>query len=164
MEVGSLRGDRVTLRAWRAGDADWYVAARDEAVLAFTTERDELTVAEVVAAIEAARTSRSTAAFAIEDEHNRLVGNIAAEITDGAADISYFLAPDGRGRGLVTDAIRTVVRWLRSQPVASVRAVTANGNDASAASLARAGFQPAGPTEHPQLGPSTRWELALAAG
>ncbi|WP_035812808.1 GNAT family N-acetyltransferase [Jiangella gansuensis] len=131
MEVGRLRGDRVTLRAWRAGDADWYVAARDETVLAFTTERDELTV---------------------------------AEITDGAAEISYFLAPDGRGRGLVTDAIRTVVRWLRSQPVAFVRAVTTNGNDASAASLTRAGFQPAGVTEHLQLGPSTRWELALAAG
>ncbi|WP_157987970.1 GNAT family N-acetyltransferase [Jiangella endophytica] len=107
MEIGAVTGERTTLRPWRADDAAWYVAARDDQVLAFTTERADLTVAEVVAAIEAAHASDSTAAFAIEDEHHRLVGNLAAEITGDTAEISYFLAPDGRGRGLMIDAIRT---------------------------------------------------------
>lgn len=164
VEVETVTGERTTLRPWRAGDAAWYVEARDDTVLAFTTERADLTADDVVAAIEAADASDSVAAFAIEDDQRRLVGNLAVEIDGDVAEVSYFLAPAGRGRGLMTDALRSVTGWLRSRDVGTVRAVTARGNDASAAALVRAGFRAAGETEHPRLGPSTRWELTLRAG
>ena len=40
-----------TLRPWEQADAAWYVAARDEEVFRWTTERRDLTVAETAAAI-----------------------------------------------------------------------------------------------------------------
>lgn len=159
-----MTGERTTLRPWRADDAAWYVAARDDTVLAFTTERADLTADDVAAAIEAAHASDTVAAFAIEDEQHHLVGNLAVEIDGDTAEVSYFLAPAGRGRGLMTDALRAVTGWLLSRGIGTVRAVTARGNDASAAALVRVGFRAAGPTDHPRLGPSTRWELTPAAG
>ncbi|ACQ82071.1 GCN5-related protein N-acetyltransferase [Beutenbergia cavernae DSM 12333] len=160
MDVPTLAGEAVTLRAWRLEDADWYVTARDDTVFTFTTERRDLTAADVVRAIERARSSATTAAFAIEDERGALVGNLALELDD-TAGVSYFLAPAGRGRGLATDAVRTALGWLRSLLVTEVRAVTAADNVASSALLERLGFRPVGDVEHECLGPSTRWALEL---
>lgn len=161
VKVDTLVGDRVTLRAWDPNDADWYVTVRDDAVFEFTTERPELTAPEVVEAIELARASDSTAAFAVDDEHGGLVGNLAIEITQTTAEVSYFIAPIGRRRGLATDAVRTAVQWLRSRSISEARAITANGNDASSALLTRIGFQPIGDVDHPRLGPSKQWAMDL---
>ena len=159
-----MSGERVTLRPWSLDDAGWYVEARDEIVFRYTTERRDLLVTEVIHAIEQARTSAAFAAFAIADEDGDLVGNLAIDFRGDTAEISYFLAPDGRHRGLATDAVKVALHWLRGEGVQQVVAVVARDNDASARVLKRAGLTPAGSVEHPRLGPSVRWNLLLQSG
>jgi [ribosomal protein S5]-alanine N-acetyltransferase len=160
VEVERLAGDRVTLRAWTHADADWYVEARDDVVYRFTTERPDLTSEEVREAIDRTRLSPSSVAFAIDDDGGTLIGSLAVDIDENSAEISYFVGPPGRHRGLATDAVCTVVRWLASCDIREVVAVVARENAASARVLERVGFVPAGPVEHPRLGPAVRWTTA----
>src|SRR5215204_6270897 len=118
--VKEVLGDEIRLRPWTGADAEWYVAARDEEVFRFTTERRDLTGAEVTAAIERARDDPTTAAFAITDRDGTLVGNLAITMNGTFADLSYFLAPAGRGRGLATDAVRAAVGWLADRGTTEV--------------------------------------------
>lgn len=163
MEVPSLVGVRVRLQPWSEQDAAWYVHARDDIVLRFTTERTDLTSAEVVSAIKEARSDPSVAAFAIvEDATDVLVGNLAIELKDGFADLSYFLAPSGRGRGFASDAVRTAIDWVRTLGVREMVAVVAVDNCASLSLLARVGFVREGMVKHRKWGHVTRWRLPLA--
>lgn len=161
MNVEPLRGERCTLRQWKPDDAPWYVDARDDAVFEFTTERRDLTEAEVRAAIEEAVRNPSAVPLAIEDVDGKLVGNLAADIVGDTAEISYFLSPAGRGRGVAGDAVSTLVRWLAHQRVRRAVAVVAIANERSALLLERVGFVPTGRAEHERLGPCTEWELRL---
>lgn len=59
----------------------------------------------------------------------------------GRVEIGYGLAPSGRGRGLMTDAVRAAIRWGSDQPM--VRCIWASpdgDNIASIAVLERAGL------------------------
>jgi RimJ/RimL family protein N-acetyltransferase len=161
VDVKAVSGERVALRPWTRDDADWYVDARDDAVFRFTTEREDLTIADVLEGIERARASPTLAAFAIDDESGRLVGNLAIEIDGDRAELSYFLAPAGRGRGLATDAVRTAVGWLAGRGIRQVVAVVMADNARSARVVQRAGFAPSGPIKHPSLGHAVRWVLHL---
>jgi RimJ/RimL family protein N-acetyltransferase len=59
----------------------------------------------------------------------------------GRVEIGYGLAPSGRGRGLMTDAIRAALRWAQSSPaVTEVWAGVDEDNAASIRVLERAGF------------------------
>jgi len=98
--------DEVLLRPWQVADATWYVEARDEEVLRWTTERRDLTVEETEDAIQAVNARDDVASFAIIDTScNELVGNIAAvkdESDVREAEVMYWLAASGRGRGIAT--------------------------------------------------------------
>jgi ribosomal-protein-alanine N-acetyltransferase len=59
----------------------------------------------------------------------------------GRIEIGYGSAPSGRGRGLMTDAVRAAVQWAASQPgVRCVWAGVDHDNLASIRVLERAGF------------------------
>lgn len=59
----------------------------------------------------------------------------------GEVEIGYGLAPSGRGRGLMTDAVRAAIRWGNGRPdVRCIWASTAGDNLASIAVLERAGL------------------------
>ena len=164
MDVPTLVGDRARLRPWSHDDATWYVESRDELVLVWTTESASTTAEEVRTAIAETAAADDVAAFAICDAADRLVGNVAAVLDGRCADVSYFLAPDGRGRGLASDAVGLVVDWLvGSGRVDLVSATVAVGNEASQAVLRRCGFREMGEAMHPTLGASTRWEWSAAA-
>ena len=71
----------------------------------------------------------------------RALGWVQATVSSGVAVIAYAIVPSERGRGVATDALRTVTRWLYEQP--GITAVEANidpENRASQAVAAKAGF------------------------
>lgn len=107
--------DEVLLRPWQVADAKWYVEARDAEVLRWTTERRDLTIEETEDAIQAVNARDDVASFAIFDTScNELVGNIAAvkdESHAREAELMYWLAESGRGRGIATKAVRLLCDW-----------------------------------------------------
>ena len=109
-----LQSGAVLLRPWQVEEARWYVEARDEEVFQWTTERRTLTVAEAEDAIAKAN-GLGLFCFAIFDlERQELAGNLAlVRDTDDpqCAEVMYWLAPQGRGRGLAGQAVRLVCQW-----------------------------------------------------
>lgn len=83
-------------------------------------------------------------------EHDKVVGMVnfwrAGDYFDGKADpedygFGYFLAPSARGRGLVTDSLRTLMDIaVKSLPVKRFIAFCEQNNDASGIVLQKAGF------------------------
>ena len=110
----TLSGNGFFLRPWRIEDAEWYVHSRDEEVFKWTTEKRDLTVEETRAAIERVNITPNAVCLAIaETRSERLLGNIALTIAeDGqSAEIMYWLAPVGRGRGIATNAVSLLCDW-----------------------------------------------------
>lgn len=140
-----LHNDHVTLRAWKSGDARWYVEARDEEVFAWTTESRTLTVEETIAAIEKLPGRTDCVSFAITDTRTQeLLGNIALvlDLTDTSAEIMYWLAPIGRGRGIASQAVGLLCRWGFSElGLTEVSLQTHRDNWRSQRVAERAGFQ-----------------------
>ncbi|MCI3931451.1 GNAT family N-acetyltransferase [Streptomyces sp. AN091965] len=61
---------------------------------------------------------------------------------EGWAEVGYDLAPEARGNGYATQALRALSRWALDLPdVRGIRAVVDEGNTASEAVLLRAGFE-----------------------
>jgi RimJ/RimL family protein N-acetyltransferase len=49
----------------------------------------------------------------IDAATGRVAGSIGAhDLLDGVAEVGYWTTPAARGRGLTTDALRTLTRWL----------------------------------------------------
>lgn len=101
------------LRTWSASDAEWYVdQVSDPDIQRFTTERDDLTVAEFRAALRAMEERADQAGFvALDLGTGERLANIAAERQGEAAVLSYWVAPEGRGRGVGTEALRLMSTW-----------------------------------------------------
>ena len=84
--------------------------------------------------------------FVIEDAASRaLVGSIAIHRgpdEPGKAAVGYWLAPEARGRGAATRAVRLVVHWAFTVEPSLVRMelLTLVGNEASGRVALRAGF------------------------
>ncbi|MEM7114412.1 MAG: GNAT family N-acetyltransferase [Chloroflexota bacterium] len=139
-----LRSERLMLRRWCKDDAPWYVASRDEAVFQWTTERRELTVAETEAAIEAVNGSDDVVSLAIVDAaDNNLLGNLALVLApdEETAEMMYWLAQDGRGRGIATESVQLVSEWaLATLGLKTVWLKTRTDNVASQRVAERAGY------------------------
>lgn len=141
----SLGGHIVWLRLWEVDDAAWYVAARDEEVFRWTTESREIDVEDVREVLRRHRAHPRWIGLAITDAGSgNLLGNIALMPLDerpGDAEISYWLAPAGRGRGAATEAVTLLVDWAFTEG-AFHRIIlrTKPGNERSQAVARRAGF------------------------
>jgi [ribosomal protein S5]-alanine N-acetyltransferase len=144
-----LAGQRVTLRQWQPEEAEWYVSARDEEIFRFTTEHRGLTADVARANIAACLTDPSCIGYAIvETATGELAGNIAMsplDLEDERAEVMYWLAPSARRRGLVTDAVRTLVAWaFDALPIAEVELLTDPENEPSQRVAERCGFASVG--------------------
>jgi len=99
----------------------------------------------VAFAAEAWSTGREPT-FVIADSASRtLVGTIAIHRRSdepGKAAVGYWLAPEARGRGAATRAVRLVVRWAFTVEPNLIRMelLTLVGNEASGRVALRAGF------------------------
>ncbi|MDJ0953934.1 MAG: GNAT family protein [Acidimicrobiia bacterium] len=128
------------LRPWRTQDAVWYLDARDEEILRWTTEPVELTVADFATGL-AKLDGRSRAGFAIVDEDGDLVGNVAAVRTGTTADLSYWVASAARGRGAATFALVAMTQWVADNwPVSRLELQINPDNLASTVVAERAGY------------------------
>ena len=80
---------------------------------------------------------------------------------EGEVEIGYSLLPETRGQGYATELVRALLEHAFTHPdVQRVVAHTAEGNEASAAVLTRAGFSPAGSGAEPG---SLRFEILRGA-
>ncbi len=141
-----LPGPTVLLRRWETEDAGWYVAARDDEVFRWTSEPRDLSVHAVREAIQGNRQHPRWVGLAIADAASGvLLGNIAlrpARERPHEGEISYWLAPQGRGRGAATEAVRLLVEWaLHSGAFRRVTLHTKPANSRSQAVALRAGFR-----------------------
>jgi RimJ/RimL family protein N-acetyltransferase len=143
VDVPHLDDGGVALRPWSLDDAQWYAdCARDAEVQRFTSDRADLTAADVAAAIGRAGADPDSAAFLVADAvtGDRL-GNIALGRAGGAGSLSYWVAPGARGRGVAGRAIALVTRWAFAElGLDVVRLWTHVDNAPSRAAAERAGF------------------------
>jgi RimJ/RimL family protein N-acetyltransferase len=102
------------LRPWSAEDGGWYIAQlSDPQIQRFTTERTDTTIEDFTAALDALNSDTDQAGFAIvEARTGELAGNLAASRDGGTADIHYWIAVDKRRRGLASDALAQMCRWI----------------------------------------------------
>lgn len=132
------------LREWVPGDGEWYVAQLvDPDIRRFTSESPSTTADDFRAALAGYRDRADWAGFAVVDpETGELAGNIAAMLDGGTAEVSYWLAPAARGRGLATLAVlelraRLGERW----PGCDLALWTHSANIASQRVAVGAGFR-----------------------
>jgi RimJ/RimL family protein N-acetyltransferase len=142
-----LKGEGVVLRAWRMEDAPAVAeACQDPEIarwLAFVPQPYNSDDARryIQDCIEASDDRRP---FAITDaETGALIGSIDMRITRlGAGHIGYWMAPEARGRGRTTAALRALSRWaIEELGLGRVELATDLDNIASQRVAEKAGFQ-----------------------
>jgi RimJ/RimL family protein N-acetyltransferase len=142
-----LSGRGVTLRLWTPDDAEWYVESRDDETFQFTTESPDLTVDAARKAIEAYLNDPTYAGFAIIDlASGKLTGNVSLvprDTTCLVAEVSYWLAPSARERGLATAAVELLCKWAFGHlpSLSRIEALTLPENSSSRSVAKRAGFR-----------------------
>jgi len=141
-----LCADNFLLRPWKIEDAIWYVESRDEEVFRWTKEKRDLTVEEVEEGIRQANSNPDAICLAIVDNKSmELLGNIALAFRENnrkSAEIMYWLAPRGRGRGIAASSVKLICQWaFDSLALERVTLKTLAGNIRSQLVAKRAGFQ-----------------------
>jgi RimJ/RimL family protein N-acetyltransferase len=138
----------VRLRAWTERDvpAAWR-ATQDPLITRFTRVPEGQTEDDVrayVAALEPDRRAGEHLGLVIADPADDLLGMISLLRIDwdaARAEIGYWLAPWGRGRGAATRAVILLAHWaLRTLAFARLELRVETGNAASQAVAERAGF------------------------
>jgi RimJ/RimL family protein N-acetyltransferase len=155
-ENGSMDGepgtiltvDDLVLRPWRPADAPAVLAVcQDPEIARWVTIPQPFLPADADAFIENARSmwrDGTGAPFAIVDaSDDRLLGAVTRFGPDGhQATFGLWLAPDARGRGVGTRALRLAADWTFATTKAiRLDAYIMVGNDASNRMTERAGFQ-----------------------
>jgi [ribosomal protein S5]-alanine N-acetyltransferase len=110
-----MNDDPAILRDWSPGDGAWYAAQlTDPDIQRFTSEQATTTAADFRAALEALRRNANQAGFAIVDASSgELAGNIAADrVSPDLAEVSYWVAPGFRRRGLASHALTQLCTWI----------------------------------------------------
>lgn len=148
MEPVVLRGERVVLSTPVDTDVDAiYAACQDADIQRYTTvpsPYERRHAEQFVPKVAQGWADDSERTWAIRDGE-ALVGMIGLyRLGAGGAEIGYWMAPEARGRGLLTEAARLVVEWgFDSDGMAleriEWRAVV--GNAASARAGQRLGFR-----------------------
>jgi RimJ/RimL family protein N-acetyltransferase len=142
-----LTGSKVLLRPWTAADADAvFAACQDAEIQRWTTVPSPYGRPDAVGyvtEVAAAAWERGGAEFAVvERATGALAGAIGAHgMTDGIAHVGYWTASAARGRGLTSDALRTLTAWfLRDRGAARVELVVEPANLGSVRVAEAAGF------------------------
>ena len=110
--------DRLVLRPWRADDAAFVRAAFECPAIQRWHVRRMDTDEEACAWVAGWRTrwqGETDASWAIVGRHDdQPVGQVGlrtVELAQASAQLSYWVAPAGRGAGVAVRAVRAVVRW-----------------------------------------------------
>ncbi len=144
MNESGLHDEVVRLREWADEDAAWYVdSVRDPLIQRFTSESPALEAGQVLAAIVRLRASDADAGFVICDAvTGARLGNIALARDGRAGEVSYWVAAEGRGRGVATRALALFSAWsFRVAGLDELRLEVHRDNLASQRVAVRAGYQ-----------------------
>ena len=148
-----IRTERLVLRRPRADDLAAIVeACQDPDIPRFipfvpTPYGDENGRA-FLDAVERAWQESDERTFAICGEDDVLIGAVTVRLREGGT-VGYWLRASARGQGLMTEAVRAVVRWARDEGgIGQLFLWTHPDNHASQAVAARAGFVRTGLAEH----------------
>jgi RimJ/RimL family protein N-acetyltransferase len=166
-EPTTLHTDRLTLRPPGADDADGASAAVDDEVRrwmpwaqGYTRERALRWCVE-----EAYRDSvRETHFVIVPRETGRFAGVIGigrADWESRVAETGYWLGPDGRGNGYITEAVREVARYVFGLGFHRLELLAATGNTGSQRVAERAGFTHEGVLRSARLVPGGRSDMVL---
>jgi [ribosomal protein S5]-alanine N-acetyltransferase len=146
--VEGISDEVIRLRLRTDADTPAIVAAcRDPDIARFTRvpdSYDETTAGEWAAESQRQRDAGAglhlIVAGADEDD---LLGSIGIRVSadDGRCDLGYWLAPWGRGRGVMTRAVRLLSRWtFQTLPVERIEVTIEPENSHSRAVVERAGY------------------------
>jgi RimJ/RimL family protein N-acetyltransferase len=134
----------VRLCAWTDDDAAWYAdTARDPLIQRFTSDSPTLTAEQVRAAIARQRGSDSESGFLVRDERDGTrLANVALLHDGTTGEVSYWVAPEARGRGVATRAITLISEWsFRALGLRELWLVAHRDNAASQRAAERAGYR-----------------------
>ncbi|HEY3508309.1 GNAT family N-acetyltransferase [Kribbella sp. NPDC051137] len=112
-----LAADHLTLRPWRAADADavrsafgcpdiqrWHVRRLD----------DRAETAEWIDQWAARWTAETAASWAVTDEADQVLGQVGLRtisLPESTASVSYWVVPGARGRSVAARAADALTRW-----------------------------------------------------
>ncbi len=136
----------VTLRAWEPEDAPGvFAACQDPELLRFLPVPQPYTEAAAREFVEIRRADwdgEDERSFAITDAATgRLLGSIARHRrARHRVEFGYWLAPEARGRGAATRALRLIADWSLAGGVLRLELFTHPDNHASGRVAERAGF------------------------
>lgn len=140
----NLADEAVHLRPWADEDAHWYAeASRDPLIQHFTTESPTLDGAQVLSAIRTLRTSTTDEGFVICDAvTGARLGNMALHHDGTSGEVSYWIAAEGRGRGIAARALALFSTWaFQTLPLNELWLSIHRDNIPSQKTADRAGYQ-----------------------
>ncbi len=145
-----LAGDVVLLRPWREADVTGVVLAfRDPVMQRFswrTAPYTETDARDYFAEQEEARLRGDELNFALVEPLDQAVvlGCVSlyeVQLDQGRAAVGYWLAPEARGRGVATLAVRLLARWAFAElGLARLELTCGPDNEASQHIADRCGF------------------------
>jgi RimJ/RimL family protein N-acetyltransferase len=139
----------ISLRPWRKADATCRVeASNDPLILEYTSVESDLTVAEAEEWI-VKRDSDMADGISIfmaiqESESEKFLGSLGLIDfiwNEGRAEIGYWMLPNGRGTGRLSELLNRFSSWaLESLPIARIDLFTNLDNFSSIRTAERAGY------------------------
>ncbi len=148
--VPPLAGDVVLLRPWREADVPGMVLAFSDPVMQRfswrTTPYTETDARDYFAEQEEARLRGDELNFALVEprDQNVVLGCVSlseVRLDQGCAAVGYWLAPEARGRGAATHAVRLLARWAFAElGLARLELTCGPDNEASRHVAERCGF------------------------
>jgi RimJ/RimL family protein N-acetyltransferase len=148
--IPPLADDVVLLRPWREADVPGMVLAFSDPVMQRfswrTTAYTETDACGSFAAQEEGRLRGDELNFALVEPHDQdvVLGGISLQevrLDRGCAAVGYWLAPEARGRGAATHAVRLLARWAFAElGLARLELTCGPGNQASQHVAERCGF------------------------
>lgn len=148
--VPRLAGDVVLLRPWGEADVPGMVLAFSDPVMQRfswrTTAFTETDARDYFAEQEVARLRGEELNFALAEPRDQDVVLGGASLYEvrldrGCAAVGYWLAPQARGRGLATHAVRLLARWAFAElGLARLELTCSPDNEASQHVAGRCGF------------------------
>ena len=138
----------VSLRGWRSADAQAvYEACQDPDIARFIPIPQPYTFEDgawfVTHAADESIAGPSAHFAIVDPASDQLLGSISRHGPNGhRAMVGYWLAPDARGRGVATRAVRLLVDWtLATTDVIRLELYTDAANERSGRVALRAGFE-----------------------
>jgi RimJ/RimL family protein N-acetyltransferase len=166
MGAPELRDDAIRLRPFAEADVPAITLACNDPEMRFAAAvPSPYTEDDARAYVQLAAETERRWILCISDDAGAMLGSIDLRAAgDGTGSVGYWVAPEARGRGIATRALRLVSRWaLEELGVERLTLTTHPENLASQRVAEKAGFRRVGVLEMPIHGRERSTEFDLRA-